>query len=98
MNMLKNQPMDEIKIDRELIMDPDNPKSKVIVQHTVNMLKDLDTKTIVEGVETESQKSFLLQSGCEYAQGFLFYKPMPVEEFDELLHQQEMSTEQKNMM
>lgn len=98
MNMLKNQPMDEIKIDRELIMDIDNPKSKVIVQHTVNMLKDLDTKTIVEGVETEDQKSFLLQSGCEYAQGFLFYKPMPVEEFDELLHQQEMSMEQKNGM
>lgn len=89
MNMLKNQPMDEIKLDRELIIDIDNPKSRVIVRHTVDMLRDLETRTIIEGVETEDQKDFLLDCGCENAQGFLFYKPMPAEEFDELLRKQE---------
>lgn len=88
MNMLKTQPMDEIKIDRALIMDLDNPKSKVIIRHTVDMLKDLDTSIIIEGVETEEQKEFLLQCGCENAQGFLFYRPMPLEEFDNLLRKQ----------
>lgn len=87
-NMLKTQPMDEIKIDRELIMDLDNPKSKVIIGHTVDMLKDLDASIIFEGVETEEQKEFLLQCGCENAQGFLFYRPMPLEEFDALLQKQ----------
>lgn len=89
MNMLKTQPMDEIKIDRALIMDLDNPKSKVIIRHTVDMLKELDAQIIFEGVETKEQKEFLLQCGCENAQGFLFYRPMPVEEFDELLRKQE---------
>lgn len=89
MIMLKNQPMDEIKIDRELIRDIDNPKSRIIVHHTVDMLRDLDANTIIEGVETELQKDFLLDCGCENAQGFLFYRPMPVEEFDELLRKQE---------
>lgn len=89
MYMLKTQPMDEIKIDRALIMDIDNPKSRVIIRHTVDMLKDLEAKIIIEGVETEHQKDFLLQCGCEHAQGYLFYKPMPLDEFDELLRQQE---------
>lgn len=89
MNMLKNQPMDEIKVDRGFIMDMENPKSKIIIQHTIDMLRELKTKIIVEGVETEAQKDFLLKCGCDYAQGFLFYKPMPVEEFDGLLRRQE---------
>ena len=89
MNMLKNQPMDEIKIDRAFIMDIENPKSKIVIQHTIDMLKDLETKIVVEGVETQEQKNFLLKCGCNYGQGFLFYKPMPVAEFDELLCRQE---------
>ncbi len=91
MNMLKNQPVDEIKIDRALITDLENEKSRVIIYHTMAMLKDLQTNIIVEGVETKQQKEFLLECGCEHAQGFYFYRPMPVEEFDELLKKQEMS-------
>ena len=43
----------------------------------------------IEGVETEEQKEFLLGCNCTDVQGFLFYRPMPVEEFDKLLWQQE---------
>jgi len=89
MNMLKNQTMDEIKVDRAFIMDFDNEKSQTIIRHTIDMLKDLNVRIVVEGVETEQQKDFLLKCGCEYAQGYLFYKPMPVEEFDALLRAQE---------
>lgn len=89
MNMLKNQPMDEIKVDRAFIVDIDNAKSKIVVRHTIDMLKELETKIVVEGVETEEQREFLLQCGCKEAQGFLFYRPMPVEEFDRLLQMQE---------
>ena len=91
MNMLKNQPMDEIKIDRGFITDMDNPKCRIIVRHTIDMLKDLNTKVIVEGVETQEQREFLLKCGCDFAQGFLFYKPVPVEEFDRLLYSQDKS-------
>lgn len=91
MNMLKTQSMDEIKIDRALIMDIQNEKSKIIIRHTIDMLKDLGVSIILEGVETEEQKNFLLECGCCKAQGFLFYRPMPVEEFDKLLRQQELA-------
>ena len=89
MNMLKNQTLDEIKIDREFITDLDRDKSRVIISSTIAMLKQLDVNMIVEGVETEEQKQFLLDCGCNNAQGFLFYRPMPVEEFDRLLQTQE---------
>ena len=85
MTMLKNQPVDEIKIDRGFIIDIENPKSQSIVSHTVAMLHELDMKIIVEGVETKAQEKFLLQCGCHRAQGFLYYKPMPLQEFETLL-------------
>lgn len=85
MKMLKNQPMDEIKVDKEFISDLENDKSKVVIRHTIEMLKDLDANIIIEGVETEIQKDFLLEHGCTNGQGFLFYKPMPAEAFKELL-------------
>ncbi|MBO5485326.1 MAG: bifunctional diguanylate cyclase/phosphodiesterase, partial [Eubacterium sp.] len=64
MNMLKNQPVDEIKIDRALITDLENKKSRIIIHHTLAMLKELETDIIVEGVETAQQKDFLLECGC----------------------------------
>lgn len=48
---------------------------------------------VIEGVETEEQKSFLLGYGCTDAQGFLFHRPMPVEAFDALLLQQECESD-----
>lgn len=89
MNMLKTQPMDEIKMDRVFILDLENEKSRIILEYTINMLLALNAKIVVEGVETEEQKEFLLKCGCRVAQGFLFYKPMPMQEFDELLRRQE---------
>lgn len=89
MNMLKNQPMDEIKMDRTFILDLENDKSRIILEYTISMLLALNAKIVIEGVETEEQKEFLLKCGCRVAQGFLFYRPMPMEEFDELLRRQE---------
>lgn len=85
MTMLKNQPVDEIKIDKGFIDDIENPKSKSILRHTVQMLKELDFDIIVEGVENEVQRDFLLECGCTNAQGYLYYKPMSVDKFEELL-------------
>ena len=89
MNMLKNQTLDEIKIDREFIRDLEKDKSQIIIRNTIAMLQQLAVHIVIEGVETEEQKNFLLGCGCTDAQGFLFHRPMPVEEFDRLLLQQE---------
>ena len=85
MTMLKDQPVDEIKIDKGFIDDIDDPKSRTILKHTVTMLNELNLDTIVEGVENEKQKNFLLECGCTRAQGYFCYKPMPVQKFEELL-------------
>lgn len=89
MNMLKNQTLDEIKIDREFIRDLEKDKSQIIIRNTIAMLQQLGAHIIIEGVETEEQKKFLLGCNCTDVQGFLFYRPMPVEEFDRLLLQQQ---------
>ena len=88
MNMLKNQTLDEIKIDREFIRDLEKDKSQIIIRNTIAMLQQLGAHIVIEGVETEEQKEFLLGCNCTDVQGF-FYRPMPVEEFDKLLWQQE---------
>ena len=85
MTMLKNQPVDEIKIDRSFIMDMSNEKSKIIVRNTIHMLRELDLDIIAEGVEEKEQQDFLLECGCKKAQGFYYYKPMPAEEFARLI-------------
>lgn len=86
MNMLKNQAMDEVKVDQTFIRDLEtNEKSRIVIRHTIRMLQELETDIIVEGVETEEQKKFLLECGCKEAQGYLFYRPMPWQDFVALL-------------
>ena len=86
MNMLKNPSMDEVKVDQTFIRDLEtNEKSRIMIRHTIRMLQELDTDIIVEGVETEEQRKFLLDCGCKAAQGYLFYRPMPWQDFVALL-------------
>jgi EAL domain-containing protein (putative c-di-GMP-specific phosphodiesterase class I) len=92
MNMLKNQTLDEIKIDREFIRDLEKDKSRIIIRNTIAMLQQLGVHIVIEGVETQEQKKFLLGCDCADVQGFLFYRPMPVEEFDRLLLAQEQGS------
>lgn len=85
MAMLQTQPVDEIKIDKGIISDMSNPKCRIVVSNTIHMLKELNLEVIVEGVEDKEQQDFLLECGCKRAQGFYYYKPMPMEDFFMLL-------------
>ena len=82
LNMLKNVPVDVVKLDKGFLDEIlSTEKGKKIVQHSVAMVKDLDLKVIAEGVETQEQLEFLKQSSCDLVQGYFFSKPLPVEEF-----------------
>ncbi len=85
MNMLGSQPVDEIKIDKVFLDHMEDPKSQIIIQHSIDMIHALGLRIVVEGVETELQKDMLIHWGCHIAQGFFFYKPMPVENFKKLV-------------
>lgn len=80
LNVLKDYSFDVIKIDMEFMRKFDQ-RSKQIVQSICEMASALGTRTVAEGVETEEQLQFLQQIGCTYAQGYLFSKPKPADEF-----------------
>ncbi|MBR5341977.1 MAG: EAL domain-containing protein [Erysipelotrichaceae bacterium] len=85
LHMLKEVPVDRIKLDLHFLSGGGDPeRSRIIVSHMIQMMKSLDMNMIVEGVENKSQAEFLKTKGCEEMQGFYFYKPMSVEEFEKI--------------
>ena len=85
LNMLRKIPCDIIKLDRGFINDTTNDeRGKVVVQHVLSMAKNLSLKTVSEGIETVDQAQFLTDAGCDIAQGFLYAKPMKVEDFEKV--------------
>jgi len=86
LSYLRELPVDVIKIDisfiRQMMSDP---KDMIIVKTIINLAKELEIQTVAEGVENEAQAAILRALGCDYIQGYYFYKPMPKEEFLKLL-------------
>lgn len=82
-SVLTNAGLEALKIDRSLFRDDTNKREQVIIRHIIETAKELNMKVIAEGVETRGYVDFLKKLGCDYIQGFVFYKPMPVEEFEE---------------
>lgn len=82
LNILNKFPLDLIKIDREFIKNysPDERVNNLLVEKIVEVARFLKIKTLVEGVETEAQHQFLSQVHCEFEQGFLYAKPISLEE------------------
>jgi len=78
-------PIDYIKIDISFIRKMlYNKTTKAIVKTIISLTKDIDMKTIAEGVETKKQLELLKTLGCDYAQGYLFSKPLPEEKFEKM--------------
>jgi diguanylate cyclase (GGDEF)-like protein/PAS domain S-box-containing protein len=83
---LSKLPLDQLKIDQSFVYNIDVKASDaVIVQTIIGMAKNLDMEVIAEGVETEQQRDFLERNGCTHYQGYLFSKPVALEEFEQLL-------------
>ncbi len=80
---LKKLPLDQLKIDQSFVSDvTEDADDAIIVQTIIAMAINLDLDVIAEGVETEEQRSFLERSGCQVYQGYLFGRPVPIEEFE----------------
>lgn len=81
LNNLKDYTFDCLKIDMGFLREFSvKPQSKVILAAIVNMAKQLEINTLAEGVETQEQFDFLKSIGCEKVQGFLFGRPLPIDE------------------
>lgn len=90
LNMLKDIPVDVIKLDMRFldINDEDEEKGLSILESVVNMARLLRLPIVVEGVETKKQEQFIRNLGCRYIQGYYYYRPMPVDEFERLIADQ----------
>lgn len=88
LNMLKDLPVDILKIDLKFLADShgvENGRADSILNSVVRMARRLDIPVIAEGVETQEQVNFLRTIGCEYAQGYFFSEPVPLSDYRELL-------------
>ncbi|HXW68428.1 MAG TPA: EAL domain-containing protein, partial [Dissulfurispiraceae bacterium] len=86
LNYLKRLPIECLKIDKSFIRDiGDDSDNRTIISAVTAMAHKMRLKVIAEGVETQEQFSFLRFAGCDEVQGFLFSRPLPAENFEELI-------------
>jgi diguanylate cyclase (GGDEF)-like protein len=86
MSLMKQFPIDTIKIDRSFVRDlPKDSEDQAIAQAIISMGKALGMTVVAEGVETTEQQTFLRDHACDEMQGFLFSKPVAPEEIPGLL-------------
>ncbi|NQF16168.1 EAL domain-containing protein [Brevibacillus sp. HB1.3] len=86
---IKSLPVDTIKIDASFIRDiHHNQESQAIVKAIVTIAQSLNMNVIAEGIELHDQVAALKENGCDHGQGYLFSKPLPTDDFDQLLRQE----------
>jgi len=80
--LLKDLPVNTIKIDRDFVQSSANDnRGKKVLRSVITMCKDLKMDVVVEGVENKNQMKFLISCGCQVAQGFFYARPLPEKEF-----------------
>jgi|GEM_PF-4274051 len=86
----RSLPADEVKIDRTFIADIlTDPQDVAITKAIINMAAAFCRNVVAEGVESEEQLALLKEMGCQTAQGYLVAKPMPFDEIENFLTQQQ---------
>jgi diguanylate cyclase (GGDEF)-like protein/PAS domain S-box-containing protein len=86
LSYLKRLPLDQVKIDRSFVCDiTTDTNDALMVKTIIDMAHNFGLNVIAEGVETKEQQAFLAENGCMTFQGYLFSKPVPIDEFEMLL-------------
>ena len=84
---LKQLPLHQLKIDKSFVKNVAMDQSdQAIVRTIIAMANSLELNVIAEGVETEEQQKFLESNRCNHYQGYLFGKPLPIEQFEAMIH------------
>ena len=90
LSTLRDLPFNVVKLDRAFISDgTTNRRGQIVARNTIALAHDLDMTIVAEGVETKEHARFLLNSGCNCAQGFYYSRPVDTAEFEVLCFVQE---------
>jgi len=79
------EPLDIVKIDRSVLLAADNDRVKAAYRSMIEMSEGMGLEVVCEGIETEEQRRFAQDVGCHYGQGFLFYRPMSIDQMFEMI-------------
>ncbi len=94
LSQLKKLPVSELKIDKSFILNLDtSADDQLIVRSTIDLGHTLGLSVTAEGVESEAIKALLKSYGCDTAQGYLYSKPLPAQDFIQWVHQYLMELE-----
>lgn len=102
LHMLKDVPVDVLKIDRGFLNEiVDTERGKTVIRYTIDMAKQLNMDIVAEGVENFKQAEFLYNAGCEIAQGYFYSEPIPTQKFEQYaygLYNGDFSDEFSNLL
>lgn len=86
LNTLGNLNIDELKLDKGFLKElegADHQKQKIIMEHIIELSKNLKISTVAEGIETDENRRMVRDFGCDYGQGYYYCRPVSAEEFNE---------------
>lgn len=86
-------PLKIVKIDKSMLDETTSRNGKIILEHTVRMMKSIGKELVAEGAENESDVNLLKDLHCDYIQGFFFSKPLPADDFVAFLKQRNKVSE-----
>ena len=81
-------PLSIVKLDKDFANMSTDSKYEIVLRNMIRMIKDMNLKIVVEGIETAGLAEQFSQLECEYIQGFFYSKPLPKDEFVEFIRKE----------
>ncbi|WP_462380520.1 putative bifunctional diguanylate cyclase/phosphodiesterase [Phascolarctobacterium faecium] len=89
LSLLKNIPIDVLKIDQSFFRESiHKEKDNIVIKGIIDLVNKLSIQTVAEGIETAEQVAFLKSVNCNMIQGYFFYRPLPEDKFEAILNKE----------